>query len=134
MDADIGLATIKIPSTLAIGCLVVGELSPFAVIVDSNILVSQFKKAIYQERPSLPVADYTFLSLYKVDLPDDDDLTEVVEQLTLEPKMALKATKRLSSVFLEPLELERVYILIQPLALGKWNTPMDHQISFIVHS
>ncbi|KAG9056128.1 hypothetical protein FS842_000220, partial [Serendipita sp. 407] len=114
-DVLLGETTaIDTTTTLEIVCLVLGEEAPFIVTIARNQLVDNLKEAIYNTKRSLSFTDPNLLTLYKINLPDDDGLLDAVDDMRLNPKPPLRVTKRLSQVFPAVLKDDTVHILVRP--------------------
>ncbi|KAG9019919.1 hypothetical protein FS842_007742, partial [Serendipita sp. 407] len=103
-----------VPTTLEIWCIVLGEKVPFPVTIARNQSVGHLKKAIYNETKTLAFTSPHLLTLYKINLPGDDNLPKIVEDMKLGSLQPLNPTHRLSEVFSAPLGDETVHILVQP--------------------
>ncbi|KAG8753283.1 hypothetical protein FRC14_006191, partial [Serendipita sp. 396] len=82
--------------------------------MDQHSLVDDLKEAIYNKKRSLSFTDPNLLTLYGINLPDDDGLLDPVDDMRLNPKPPLRVTKRLSQVFPVVLKDDTIHILVQP--------------------
>ncbi|KAG8844388.1 hypothetical protein FRB91_002646 [Serendipita sp. 411] len=101
-------------TALEVFCLVLGETAPFRVNIAGNESVGDLKEAIYNEKKNLAFTDANLLTLYLLNLPDDDGLLDSVHDMQLNPKSCLRVTKRLSQVFPAVLKDDTVHIPVQP--------------------
>lgn len=106
--------------TWTIFCLFVSEKVPFSIKIQPDATVDELKEAIKEKtRVGFDESDARSLTLFKVDIPDDDDLEENANQLlTTEPK-ALRATVKLSKLYEAAPPEEMVHILVQHPNNGK---------------
>jgi Crinkler effector protein N-terminal domain len=110
------------PAKWTIFCLVFDEYSPFSVKIQPDATVDDLKDAIKaKKQPQFDGFAADSLTLYLVNLPEDDNLVENVKQLlTVEPPLvSLKATKQLSVLFPGVPAAETVHILVKTPSIGK---------------
>ncbi|THU81729.1 hypothetical protein K435DRAFT_469065 [Dendrothele bispora CBS 962.96] len=87
------------PSLVTLFCYVVGSKNPFSVRVSSSHTVDELKKTIQQCTPTLLKGiDAHDLQLFKVTLPDDDNLATEVEG-AIENSRSLRSTLEISEIF-----------------------------------
>jgi hypothetical protein len=100
------------PADWTLFCIVINGESPFPVDIQSNTTVGALKEEIKKEKqPEFDGFDADRLTLYLVNLLDDDDLAKNVEQpLTL---TALKATKQVGDLLPNGPTKETVHIVVQ---------------------
>ena len=101
---------------------------PFPVTINTDETVDDLKKAIKLENaPRLDDIAAHELTLYKVSIPDDDNLLQTLSDMMLNVGdgcvTKLRATTRLSKVFPDGVEDEHVHILAQKP--GTCHTPSD---------
>ena len=101
-------------------CLVAGEDVSFPVEIEKSKTVGQLKDAIKKKNPTtFDGIDAKSLTLYHVDLPDDDDLDQNVnKELERKPK-PLRPSEEMADIFSEGLKKRMVHILVQPSRSGK---------------
>ncbi|KAG8810110.1 hypothetical protein FRC18_004254 [Serendipita sp. 400] len=99
---------------LTLWCFVPGKTAPFRVTIARTHLVDDLKEAIYNKTRTLSFTSPHVLTLYLLNLPDDDGLLDAVNDMRLNPKSCLRVTKRLSQVFPAVLKDDTVHILVQP--------------------
>ncbi|KAG8844459.1 hypothetical protein FRB91_002611 [Serendipita sp. 411] len=102
-----------VPTTLTIWCFIRGEGAPFRVTIARTHIVDDLKKAIYNEKKTLQFTDANLLTLYEINLPIDENLPKIVEDMKLGPLRPLMVTKRLSQVFPAVPKDDTVHILVQ---------------------
>ncbi|KAF9321929.1 hypothetical protein BG006_002504, partial [Podila minutissima] len=93
-------------------CLVNGEATPFSVEVDPSKTVDHLKKAIKAEKTNvLGDFDADELTLWHVSIPDDDDIPIPLDSVP--EKKKLKATTKLSKVFIGELPEDTIHVIVQ---------------------
>jgi Crinkler effector protein N-terminal domain len=104
------------PTKWKLFCIVVGGNTSFSVKISPDETVDDLKKKIKKEKEhDFAGFDADRLTLYLVNLPDDDDLAKNVKQpLTIEPLTPLKKmTKQVEDLLPRGPTKERVHILVQ---------------------
>jgi Crinkler effector protein N-terminal domain len=103
------------PADWTLFCIVINGKSPFPVDIKPDKTVGALKLAIKKQKEhDFAGFDADRLTLYIVNLPDDDDLAKNVKQpLTIEPFTVLKATKQVGALLPNGPTKETVYILVQ---------------------
>lgn len=93
-------------------CVVANNHVPFPITIQSSKTVGILRRAIFDEVPhrftNLDVID---LTLYLVNIPDDDNLVSNLQSITL--PAPLKSTEELSQAFEDSLEKRTVHILVK---------------------
>ena len=84
----------------------------FTVEISSAKTITVLQNTIKNNKPDLGDIDADALDLYKVSLPDDEDLEQALEGLTFGPHEVLCSTKLLSLVFPTPPPERHVHIVI----------------------
>lgn len=106
---------------------------PFRVLVDKDDLVADLKKAI--KLGTAPMLDHLppqKLTLYKVSIPNDDDLMERLNNFPLENGIKLDlSTSKLSEYFKEEPLKDRVHVVVQLPPAGEVFLT-DHIVKIIV--
>lgn len=106
------------PANYKIICVIFEDNGPFLVEIRRDATVGELKDKIKAERESFASFDAKNLTMYLINLPDDDKLVENVKQrLTIEP--ALRATDELNALFPETPTEDTVHILVQLTDVGK---------------
>ncbi|KAK3805923.1 MAG: CRN family protein [Benniella sp.] len=111
-------------ANLKIFCVIVGETKSFSVKVPSDDTVDDLKDAIKAKKSNyfdLMKIDADQLTLWRVSLPDDDDLPTLLKSLNdkqklsdfLSDKEKLKATTKLSNIFDAELPEDTIHIIVQ---------------------
>ena len=100
-------------SSITLFCWVLDKSEcPFRVEVAKDKTVGDLKGAIKEEKPNtLTKVDADQLQLWKVSIPDDDQLEASIRQTVL--GSPLRSTKLLSAVFPSPLPMDVVHVLIK---------------------
>ena len=102
------------PAKWTLFCLVANENTPFPVEIQSDKTVGVLKEAIKIKKPNdFANIDADRLTLYLINLPDNDNLAENVKQELTKPLTALRATKQLGDLLPGSPAKETVHILIQ---------------------
>jgi Crinkler effector protein N-terminal domain len=104
------------PADWTLFCIVINGESAFPVDIQSNTTVGALKKAIKKEKePEFDGFAADRLTLYLVNLLDDDDLAKNVKQpLAIEPLTPLiKVTKQVGDLLPRGPTKETVHILVQ---------------------
>ena len=103
------------PAKWTLFCLVVNENTPFPVEIQSDKTVGVLKEAIKNKKqPEFDGFAADRLTLYLVNLLDDDNLTENAKQLlTSKALTALRATKQLGDLLPGGPAKETVHVLVQ---------------------
>jgi Crinkler effector protein N-terminal domain len=103
------------PAKLTLFCIIIDGESPFPVEIQSNATVGALKDAIKaKNQPDFDGFPAAKLTLYLINLPDDDKLAENVRQpLNIKPLTALKATKQVGDLLPAAPAKETVHILVQ---------------------
>jgi hypothetical protein len=105
---------------LQLNCFVQGDdrNQVFPVEIANNKPISALKKAIKEEKKvAFEHVDADSLQLWKVSMEADDRLKENVEKLALREEKVLSSVARLSTVFSDKLEDERVHVIVGPAPL-----------------
>ncbi|KAK3817757.1 MAG: hypothetical protein J3Q66DRAFT_190071 [Benniella sp.] len=109
---------------LDIFCVIEGETTSFSVEIESTKTVDRLKDAIKAKKSNyfdLMKIDAAQLTLWRVSLPDDDDLPTLLKSLNdkqklsdfLSDKEKLKATTKLSNIFDAELPEDTIHIIVQ---------------------
>jgi Crinkler effector protein N-terminal domain len=105
---------------LELYCVVEGD-DPnhvFLVKIARTESVGMLKKAIKEEKKvAFEHVDADSLQLWKVSMEADDRLKENVEELALREEKVLSSVARLSTVFSDKLQDERVHVIVGPAPL-----------------
>lgn len=102
------------PEIYTLFCVLLGENSPFAVEIAKDETVDILKKLIKKEKePKLNHIDADELTLYKVEILDDDYLVENTTQRMLEGLSPLKPTLELVDYFTDTPKDETIHIIVQ---------------------
>jgi len=110
------------PAKWTLFCVAVNENSPFQIEIRPDATVGDMKDAIKREkRPEFDGFAAHRLTLYRVNLPDDDDLAKNVEQQTTlkPPLMPLKVTRLVSALFPASPPKKTICILVQTPTISK---------------
>ena len=100
-------------------CIVVGEDVSFPVEIEKSKTVGQLKDDIKKKNSRLADFNALDLILYRVDLPDDDNLEHNVKE-TLRGRLdPLKPSKKWVAIYPDGLQEDTVHILVQPLRSSK---------------
>jgi hypothetical protein len=99
-------------ANLTLFVFVIGLERPFSVDIEQSKTVDHLKKAILKENPhDLKDIDARHLDLYKVDIPDDNDLEQMAPRAARE-KLEVPSRK-LSKIFTTAPAEEVVSILVE---------------------
>jgi crinkler effector protein len=102
------------PADYKIFCLVEGETEPFPVNISPNFTVGDLKDAIKVKRQhTCNTFDAAVLKLYRIDLPDDDDLSKNVDEALAGKPPSEKSIRKLGVVFPSGPREDLIQILIQ---------------------
>jgi hypothetical protein len=95
-------------------CVIIGDDDAFTVNIQSDATVDELKKAIMAKKQyELGIATYR-LTLYLVNIPDDDNLVvEAKKQLNTQRPPPLWASTELSTLFPETPAKGKVHILVR---------------------
>jgi hypothetical protein len=100
---------------LELNCFVQGD-DPnevFSVEIANNKPVSALRDAIKEKNPaSFHNVDARSLHLWKVSIPNDHHFTDKLEKLALREEEVLSSVARLSTLFSDKLEDERIHIVV----------------------
>jgi hypothetical protein len=114
--------------TLELNCLVLGnDPSIFTVEIASSKTVSILKDMIKEKKQNeFKDVDADTLILWKVSIPDNDNLKQHLNTLELNESSELlrRSTSRLLNVFKGELEEEHVHIVVQPPPTGGFIAPI----------
>jgi hypothetical protein len=100
---------------LQLNCFVPGDgrNQVFPVEIANNKPISALKKVIKEEKKvAFEHVDADLLQLWKVSMEADDRLKENVEKLALREEKVLSSVARLSTVFSDKLDDERVHVIV----------------------
>ena len=98
---------------LTLFCCLVGSNTPFSVRISSSLTVDELKEMIKEKKPNdLKEIDADKLSLFKVSIPDEDDLAQKLEDAVKASK-PLRSTKKLSKLFSDEPPEETVHIAVK---------------------
>jgi hypothetical protein len=104
---------------LTLFCLVDGEATSqaFSVDIEQTKAVDQLKKVIKTEKaPRFDDVAADELTLWKVEIPDDDDDEEIpflLNAVSTKDKKKLKATRELNEFFTKPPPKKTIHIIVQ---------------------
>jgi hypothetical protein len=103
------------PADWTLFCIVINGESAFPVDIRSDKTVGALKEEIKKKKEhDFAGFDADRLTLYLINLPDDDDLAKNVKQpITIKPLTPLKATKQVGDLLPNGPIKETVYILVQ---------------------
>ncbi|KAG0007630.1 hypothetical protein BGZ81_004741, partial [Podila clonocystis] len=101
-------------NNLTLFCLVNGEATPFSVEVDRTKTVDHLKNLIVNgdQEPAFRDVAAKDLTLWQVSIPDDDDDLPILLDSVPEKKK-LKATTKLSKIFVGDLPEDTIHIIVQ---------------------
>ena len=89
--------------------------SSFPIDIEQSKTVGDLKKAIKDEKPNvLQGVDADQLTLFKVELPDDDEALGRIVPRDFDNQTKLKPSRELSKVFKEQPPAETVSIVVTP--------------------
>jgi hypothetical protein len=101
------------PAVYTLNCFVPGGSDTFPVNIAKGASVGDLKKAIKEEIPTvfanIPIYE---LQLFKLEIPDKELANEVKEHLKTNPS-ALRATQKLSEVFLQLPKSNMLHIVVK---------------------
>ncbi|KAG8792738.1 hypothetical protein FRC16_011281 [Serendipita sp. 398] len=107
-------------------CIVSDGTTSFSVKIPKNDTVDDLKELIKAKKSNtFSDIDADALTLYHVNITDDDDLERTLDQLfsSGSPPERLKPTRKLSTVFSGTPPEERVHILVVPPETGSRGPP-----------
>jgi hypothetical protein len=109
------------PALYTIFCLLIGE-AAFSVKIRPDATVDELKKVINAEKKLVASEHANRLTLFEVNIDDDDDLVEKAKQHlnTQPPPKPLRATNELSALFPDTPAKGTVHILVQLPQTGEF--------------
>ena len=97
-------------------CSIEGTSTDFSVTIDANETIDDLKKRIkYENAPDLNDINPAKLKLWKVEIPDDQE----IDFSSLAPEDELKPTRRINRYWEATPPEEHVHVLVKPPA-GKY--------------